>query len=124
MYQKKLKTQEDKKKKMAEEEKKKKKKSKLNWKNLQYIVVRHCTCAYFFWINIEDLGGIGAGHSYKSTGIHFSRGNPFLPDDRHPVFHTIYAVRNLPEIIFPQSFLIRIEGAVVSTSALQIIAGN
>lgn len=45
----------------------------------------------------------------------------FLPDDRHPVLHTIHSIRDLGEIVFTQGLLAHREGAVVCSCHTEIV---
>ena len=47
-----------------------------------------------------------------------------LPDNRHAVFHSIDTIRNLPEVILAQGFLVCIECAVVSACRLKVSPGG
>lgn len=75
-------------------------------------------------IQIEDLSGIGAGHCHEPRRIHYSRVYTFLPNDWHPVFHAVYTIGNLRKVIFAQSFLFGVEGAIVATGNLKAISGE
>lgn len=48
----------------------------------------------------------------------------FLPDDRHPVLHTVHPVRDLGEVVFTQGLLAHREGAVVCSRHTEIIAST
>ena len=41
-----------------------------------------------------------------------------LPHERHPVFDTVYAVRDLPEVVLSERFLIGVKRAVVGARHL------
>lgn len=57
--------------------------------------------------------------------IHIMRTyHSFLPDNRHPVLHSIHSVWDLSEVVFAQSFLAHGEGAVVCPSHTEIITGT
>lgn len=44
-----------------------------------------------------------------------------LPDDGHPVLHTIHSIRDLGEVVFAESLLAHGKGAVVRPSYTEII---
>lgn len=46
--------------------------------------------------------------------------NAFFPYDWHPVLHTIHSIRDFCEVIFAQSFLAYVKGAIVSPSHRQV----
>lgn len=48
----------------------------------------------------------------------------FLPDDRHPVLHSIDSVGNHGEVVLAQSFLAQTKGAVVGPRQREIITGT
>ena len=48
----------------------------------------------------------------------------FLPDDRHPVLHTIHSVRDLGEVILAQGLLAHIKGAVVCARHTEVITSK
>lgn len=48
----------------------------------------------------------------------------FLPDDRHPVLHSVDSVGDLGEVVLAQSFLAHRKRAVVGPRHREIIAGT
>lgn len=76
----------------------------------------------FSRIEVEDFGSVRAGDGNESHGIHYASVCTLLPEHCHPVFHTIHAIGNLRKIVFTQSFLFRIECAIVATDNLKIIS--
>lgn len=40
--------------------------------------------------------------------------NAFFPYDWHPILHTVHSIRDFCEVIFAQSFLAYVKGAIVS----------
>lgn len=48
----------------------------------------------------------------------------FLPDDRHPILHSIHSIWDLGEVVFAESLLAHREGAVVRPRHTEIIAST
>lgn len=59
-----------------------------------------------------------------SVSLSRSAHHSFLPDDRHPVLHSVDSVGDLGEVVLAQSFLAHRKGAVVGPRHREIIAGT
>lgn len=59
-----------------------------------------------------------------SVSLSRSAHHSFLPDDRHPVLHSVDSVGDLGEVVLAQSFLAHRKGAVVGPCQREIIAGT
>lgn len=73
-------------------------------------------------VQVEDPGGVRAGDRDESLGIHYAGMHTFLPENRHSVFDAVHAVGDLREVVFTQSLLVGVEGAVVAADHLEIIS--
>lgn len=60
-----------------------------------------------------------------ATGRHITGTyHSFLPDDRHPVLHSVHSVGDLGEVVLAESLLAHREGAVVGPRHTEIITGT
>lgn len=74
-------------------------------------------------IQIENLGRIRTGHRHEFARINDAGMDSLLPDDGHPIFDAIHAVRNFGEIVQAEFLMRFVEGAIVTARRLQMVAG-
>ena len=75
-------------------------------------------------IDVERLGGVGAGHGHEAARVHLARAYALLPHDAHALFDAVDAVGDLGEVVFAEGFLVRVEDAVVGAGELEVAVGE
>lgn len=73
---------------------------------------------------ITEVCAICAAHTSAVSDSSVRTYHSFLPDDGHPVLHSVHSVGDLGEVVLAESLLAQRKGAVVRPRHTEIITGT